>query len=245
MNSSLAISWLPIAAVGLLVLFIVGIILLYRQNKKEGPYVHYSNLTEASDIPPGKDKKEYYFFPLQKSGLSDYSSFLRAYLLKWISEDVIKADEGSYVLEGSPVFKSNHERDWFVLLNKLPGGILLMEPEFRKEQERAIRENQQNIRTESIDFLRNNDFIKTETTRVMSENVDHFSYTEKGMKLQKDLIAYRNYLNTKDKVTEEEFPWISIYGLDYKELEFQNEDNITKEQFDWAKRFSDFYKKVS
>lgn len=244
MNSNLALSWLPIAAFGILVLFILGIILLNRNNKKEGPYVLFADITDVSDIPPKKDKKEYYFFPLQKSGLSDASSFLQEYLLKWIIDDVVRKEDGRYILEGSPVFESNHERNWFVLLNKLPGGILLMEPEFRKKEEKNIRENMQDLRGESIGYLLKNEYMKTSSSRIMNENVEHYSYTEKGLELQKELISYRNYLKQRKSIGEKELPWLAIYGLEYKNIEDASSD-ITKEDYDWAKRFSDFYKKVS
>lgn len=244
MNSNMELSWLPIAAFGLLVLFILGIILLNKQNKKEGPYVRFSELKDVSDMIPIRDKKEYFFFPMHKSSLADSASFLQSYLLKWIIDDVIKKEEGKYILEGSPVFESNHERNWFVILNKLPGGVLAMEPDFRKEEEKSIRENIQGLRDTSIDYLLKNDYMKTSRTKIMNEEVEHYSYTEKGLDLQKGLISYRNYLSQKKNIEREEILWLALFGLEYKDKEYSG-GVVSKEDFEWTKRFSDFYKKVS
>ncbi|MDO5649836.1 MAG: hypothetical protein Q4G11_04450 [Gallicola sp.] len=244
MNSNMALSWLPYAAFGLLALFILGILFLNKQNKKEGPYVHFSEVKDATDIIPVRDKKEYFFFPMHKSGLADSASLLQSYLLKWITDGVIKKEEGKYLLEGSPVFQSNQERNWFVILNKFPGGVLAMEPDFRKEEEKSIRENIQGLRSTSIDYLLKNDYMKKNSSRIMNEEVEHYSYTEKGLEVQKELIRYRNYLSQKKTIEREEIPWLALFNLDYKDKEFSHA-KIAKGDFEWAKRFSDFYKKVS
>ena len=102
----------------------------------------------------------------------------------------------------------------------------------------------QDLRGESIGYLLKNEYMKTSSSRIMNENVEHYSYTEKGLELQKELISYRNYLNQRKSIGEKELPWLAIYGLEYKNIEDASLD-ITKEDYDWAKRFSDFYKKVS
>lgn len=245
MNSNLSIGIIPILAIVFVLLFILGIIFLMINNRKEGPYIHYSHVKSTRPGNPKADVKEEIFFLLQKSGLTNYNSFLKYYFIKWIEEGVIQSKEEGRVLDGSPNSKSHNERNWFAIFNKMSSEFITMNENLRFQENKKILKSNQMLREESMKYLLDNDYMKKQSISFMRDQIDHYSYTDKGIHLQEQFSAYRNFLAEKDHYELSETPWVLLFDLEENKDLWGSGVKFTEDDLIWAKKMSDFYTKVS